>query len=128
MQRVILLIISLFFASPVFSNEADHILNFNNGEVKALINWKVGPFNEKESVMEVQLKSNQELLPTPLKVSLFMPTMGHGSSPTKVDKIPGTNSFRVSKVYFSMPGTWEVRVGLKASNGAWETQAFSINI
>jgi hypothetical protein len=39
-----------------------------------------------------------------------------------------TNQFRVSKVYFTMPGLWEVRLTLISSDGQKETKTFSVNI
>lgn len=47
-----------------------------------------------------------------LKVVLWMPDMGHGSSPIKLEKI-GVGTYRASNAFFSMPGTWEIRFQLK---------------
>lgn len=44
-------------------------------------------------------------------VSLWMPSMNHGSRPTEVAAIDSKN-FLVSKVFFSMPGDWVVRIWL----------------
>lgn len=47
-----------------------------------------------------------------LKAVLWMPDMGHGSSPTRVAQgAPG--QFSVSQVYFSMGGFWEIRLQLR---------------
>lgn len=54
-----------------------------------------------------------------LAVVLWMPSMGHGSSPTKVEPLldaSGTalsGQYGVKQVYFSMDGDWEVRFQLK---------------
>lgn len=62
------------------------------------------------------------------KVDLFMPDMGHGSSPpvvSKLDeipkgfKIPSTQAsdygcFNISKIEMFMPGIWQVRVFYKS--------------
>lgn len=45
-------------------------------------------------------------------VQLFMPSMGHGSSPTQVQKI-SVGIYKVTNVYFSMPGNWDIRIQLK---------------
>lgn len=51
-------------------------------------------------------------------IDLWMPSMGHGSSPVKVSRIAGKTGkplagrFRVSDIYFVMPGSWEIRVKL----------------
>jgi len=55
-------------------------------------------------------------------VKLWMPDMGHGSSPVKTEKtldsgggvIPGV--YEATKIFFVMPGHWEIWVQLK--NGA----------
>lgn len=45
------------------------------------------------------------------KVLLWMPGMGHGSSPTVVQKLD-TGTYLASKVYFVMPGDWEIKIQL----------------
>lgn len=45
-------------------------------------------------------------------VQLWMPSMGHGSSPTKIEKLP-TDIYRVYDVFFVMPGEWDIRIQLK---------------
>ncbi|MNJ94871.1 hypothetical protein D3C87_125740 [compost metagenome] len=50
-----------------------------------------------------------------LSVVLWMPSMGHGSAPVKIEKLePGV--YRVHSVYFIMPGDWEIQVYLKNGN------------
>ena len=53
----------------------------------------------------------EKLAGASLKVILWMPSMGHGSSPTSVNKISDT-SFDVSNVHFIMGGYWEIRFEL----------------
>lgn len=48
-------------------------------------------------------------------VSLWMPSMGHGSTPTETVRID-IGTYRTSKVNFIMPGDWEIRIQVK--NGA----------
>lgn len=45
-------------------------------------------------------------------VSLWMPSMGHGSSPVKIS-IDANNVFRITEVYFIMPGDWQIVIQLK---------------
>jgi len=47
-------------------------------------------------------------------VILWMPSMGHGSSPVKIEKI-ATGYYRVSRVYFIMPGDWDLIIRFKNS-------------
>ena len=39
---------------------------------------------------------------------LWMPSMGHGSSPTRVERLD-TGTYRASEVFFVMPGEWELK-------------------
>lgn len=48
-------------------------------------------------------------------VVLWMPAMGHGSSPVSVEKID-TGTYRASNVFFSMHGEWEIRLQAKEGN------------
>jgi hypothetical protein len=64
---------------------------------------------------------------TPVAVSLFMPKMGHGSSPVTIDSL-GLARFRVSKAYFVMPGQWEIRIAIEDNNDHQETAAYSVTI
>jgi hypothetical protein len=50
-----------------------------------------------------------------LTAQLWMPAMGHGGPRVQVDSC-GTGCFNLSKIYFIMPGTWEIR--LKALDSA----------
>lgn len=42
------------------------------------------------------------------KVILWMPSMGHGSTPTKTTRIT-QGHYRSEKVFFIMPGTWQIQ-------------------
>lgn len=82
------------------------------------IDWKVGPELGESRFF---LKSwNNALgtfsgpyvdLPYELKVVLWMPAMGHGSSPTKITK-SNSGEYDVSSVYFIMNGKWDIKVQL----------------
>lgn len=49
---------------------------------------------------------------TELNVVLWMPSMGHGSSPVNLNEIKD-GAYRASDVFFIMPGEWEIRYQLK---------------
>lgn len=69
-----------------------------------------------------------------IEVVLWMPSMGHGSGPTHVERavdaqgniVPGT--FNVRNIYFIMGGEWEVRVILTDVTGYKETKAFKVTL
>jgi hypothetical protein len=48
-------------------------------------------------------------------VLLFMPAMGHGSSPVTVERLD-VGTYRASQVFFSMKGLWEIHFQLKDGN------------
>lgn len=45
-------------------------------------------------------------------VVLWMPSMGHGSRPTKTEK-QADHRYRTSNVFFIMPGVWEIKFQIK---------------
>lgn len=56
-----------------------------------------------------------------IAVVLWMPSMGHGSSPVTVTKLD-TGTYRADRVFFTMPGDWEIRIQ-RIVNGAAVDQA-----
>jgi hypothetical protein len=69
-----------------------------------------------------------------VQVTLWMPSMNHGSAPTQVEQVLNSDGelqpgvFNVRNLYFIMPGDWEVRVTLTDSQGHVETQKFSLKL
>jgi hypothetical protein len=82
--------------------------------------WDTPPSKETKGVFYIEFYNPDDRsqfvdLQNNLEVELWMPSMGHGSAPVKVEKTnPG--QYRVSEVFFVMPGDWEIRFKLK--NGA----------
>lgn len=54
-------------------------------------------------------------LPGDIAVVLWMPSMGHGSSPVTVEKLD-VGTYRASRVFFSMKGDWDLRFQLKVGD------------
>lgn len=80
-------------------------------------NWKQK--NEGEQLGIIELKFYAQETPQTyvdpdlnIAVVLWMPSMGHGSTPTEVVKIK-TGEYEAREVYFIMPGEWEIRIQLK---------------
>ena len=65
-------------------------------------------------------------LPGKLAVVLWMPAMGHGSSPVTIDRID-VGTYRASKVFFTMKGDWEIRFQLKDGNAINDEATLQIN-
>jgi len=113
------------FAAPVS-------LEFAQGAAKAELAWAVGPQSPEESVLLLTWRDAKGAViaaPGAFKVSLFMPGMGHGSAPTQVEPAREANgAYRISRVYFTMGGDWEIRVKLKTASGQEETQSLKLNV
>lgn len=80
------------------------------GDVEAKFEWKKGPVIGEESRIRIVITDASGLpavLDGELKVKLWMPSMGHGSSPVKISKT-GEGVYEVSEVYFIMAGEWEI--------------------
>ncbi len=50
-----------------------------------------------------------------VEVVLWMPSMGHGSSPVTVVQLD-VGTYRASNVFFIMKGDWEIRIQVKDGN------------
>ena len=74
-------------------------------------------------------KQNNLASDLPLDFSLFlwMPSMGHGSSPVTLKKI-ATGVYDISDVYFIMDGDWQIRVQLKNASTIIEEMDFEYTI
>jgi hypothetical protein len=96
------------------------------------------PMINQEEVLFLEAKDPKTHQTTELndkiEVVLWMPSMGHGSAPTQVERvvdaqgtvIPGT--FKVKNIYFIMGGDWEVQVTLTDADGNQETNSFAVKI
>ena len=70
----------------------------------------------------------------PVAVKLWMPSMGHGSSPVKVAPLKSSTGstlpgeYEVSEVYFVMPGAWEIWVQLKQGSKVLDQAKIEIKL
>jgi hypothetical protein len=64
--------------------------------------------------------------PQALSVHLWMPSMGHGSSPVTITRLD-VGTYLIEEVYFSMPGVWEIQIQLKDENGAIDATAIPVH-
>ena len=63
-------------------------------------------------------RAGAPLVDASISVQPFMPDHGHGSpSPAVVESL-GEGRYRLSPLNFSMPGLWEVRLGVTPAGGA----------
>lgn len=70
--------------------------------------WIDGPHLKKQSEFRIHFLET----PPSFEVELYMPSMGHGSVPTKIEPLDDL-TFRVFNVFFIMAGSWEIRIRQK---------------
>lgn len=102
--------------------EAPCELSLKSAQLCLHLQWLKKPNSTEYSHFQIQFKklnSTESLSPeelnqifSELAVVLWMPSMGHGSTPVKLfHKSPGV--IDVENVFFIMPGDWEIRIQLK---------------
>ena len=60
-------------------------------------------------------------------IVLWMPSMGHGSSPVTIERID-VGRFRASEIFFIMPGAWDIRYQLKSGSDVVEEHIQKITL
>lgn len=125
------------FAQADMSTQ-DFRLAFHQGTLVADCSWIQGPLIMDESLLKVEWKNGRDGSavepPGPFAVSLFMPSMSHGSAPTQLQRfldgsgapLPGV--YRVSNLYFMMKGDWQIRFELKSPDHSKEIQTFQLHL
>lgn len=83
------------------------------------------PINQEINSATTQEIATQ-LLPK-LSVILWMPSMGHGSVPVKLEA-SSASTIKVTNVFFIMPGDWEIRIQLKEGNEIYDQIIYSLFI
>lgn len=99
---------------------SDCQVRFHESKACLLWSWEKTPTTTEMGVLSFKIVRANLLDDSPLPVDfagdwsviLWMPSMGHGSTPTRVERLD-VGSFRVSSVFFIMPGDWEIRFQLK---------------
>ena len=81
----------------------------------ASITWESEPTESTKGVFLLKFTNVAGAATAPAQavgVKLWMPAMGHGSSPIQLAAV-SAGVYRVSDVYFVMAGRWEIHVQLK---------------
>lgn len=139
MKVIVLAALSLFFSATGFAHpgHGGH-LTFLGGQLHAHLSWADGPNDGEESRMRLEWRdgATHSLVEPGLsfEVMLWMPSMGHGSAPTQIQRVLDAQGqvvagvYEVTNMYFLMPGDWDVRVSLKGRDGQVETKTWSIMV
>jgi hypothetical protein len=88
-----------------------------------MMNWEVYPTEEKVgSFVFKTYRPNLgdgspivENIAETIEVELWMPSMGHGSTPITVEQLD-IGTYRANRVFFIMGGDWEIRFRLKVGS------------
>ncbi|WP_413287973.1 FixH family protein [Bdellovibrio sp. HCB337] len=115
---------------PVTEDMASCDLSFPKSTLCASFNWEKKPTETDAGSFVLEFHGDLDPsqfvdLIVPLHVVLWMPSMGHGSSPVTIDHL-GMGQYRVSKVFFSMRGEWEIRIQLKRGDAVVEQAVTSV--
>ena len=93
-------------------------IELKESKLCASFTWDTRPtFEKPEGVFVLEFHGDDDSsqfvdLIHPLEVVLWMPSMGHGSSPVTIEHL-GMGQYRVSKVNFIMRGDWDIQIRLK---------------
>lgn len=107
-------------------------LYFQEENLCLSMKWNKFPTQEETGtfVMKFFEETSPEVAVTPHytpAVILWMPSMGHGSSPVTIKQLTD-NTYEVSDVYFIMLGEWDIRFQLKNDNDVIEEQIQKITL
>lgn len=113
-------------------------LTFAEDTVHAHAMWKSGPSTSNESLLKIEWKNGSSHSPTEppgtFEISLWMPSMRHGSAPTQIQRVLDTQGlpligvYEISNMYFTMGGDWDVNVTLIYPDQSKETKIIKINL
>lgn len=96
---------------------------FLNSGYCLLWHWEKKPTSSQAGSLIFKIVRANALDDSPVPVDqnwlpilvLWMPSMGHGSTPTSVQRVD-VGSYRATNVFFIMPGEWELKFQLKDAN------------
>ena len=121
-------------AVPRESGDLLQELQFRKTEYYLAIEWPYPPRTGRNKfLLKSWQKSRGTLngpyqdLPMNLAVTLWMPSMGFGSSPVKLKKT-AVGEYEVSDVYFITSGKWEVRLQLLNAGKVYDEVVLHYNL
>jgi len=113
-------------------------LAFKQNTLHIHASFPAAPVVGKEALIVLEAKNaktHQAIdLTDNIEVDLWMPSMGHGSAPTQIERAMDddgnilTGVFNVRNAYFIMGGDWDVRVTLTDAQGLQETKTFKVSL
>lgn len=129
---VLLTVCGVSNANPMLSES--EVLAFKKTNSSFVISWVDGPKRGMSKFIMKTWKNDlgtmngpYQDLPKSLNVFIWMPSMGHGSSPVRLKKI-NDGEYEVSDVNFIMGGKWEVKFQLKDGSHVFDETVVSLSI
>ncbi len=120
-------------SNPTSEKFSDCNLRFKKLDYCVVWAWEQKPVGRGTGALIFKiLRANlldQSSMPAEIKdaaVVLWMPSMDHGSTRVKVNKVD-TGSFRATNVRFVMDGEWEIQFQIKDGNKVEDTAVAFIN-
>jgi len=95
-------------------------LRFPNTQICVKAQWASAPSSTRPGELAITLSPE---FPGVFSALLWMPSMGHGSAPVKIESLE-QGRYRLTNMYFIMPGDWDVRLFLKNAAGEVVDQLF----
>lgn len=97
--------------------------------------WESQPNTSEYSqlVFKIYRLSNFDATPIEIdpanlpKVVLWMPSMGHGSTPTEVERLD-VGAYRAKNVFFIMPGEWDIHFRFTNDVGTQDEATISLTL
>lgn len=113
----------------------DCSLTFSSSHLCLNFKWEKKPTEEATGSFIFKTFLQNKLDQTPVQydlgglpqVILWMPAMGHGSSPTTVERID-VGTYRVTGVYFVMPGEWQIRFQVREGEVVRDESVLTLSI
>ena len=104
-----LLCVNLLFSTPVFAEDhSENVCSVVDNRICGHLGYHWGiPTTSSEAQFLFHVMGGASEL-TDLKIDLWMESMGHGTSPVKLERV-GVNKYKVSEAFFIMEGEWLVR-------------------
>lgn len=104
-------------------NKADCSILFAESKNCLTWYWEKKPTSSQPGSLIFKIFRQNQFDQTPIEldtlqvpeVVLWMPGMGHGSSPTQTTLLD-VGTYRASNVFFIMPGQWEIRFSVKEND------------
>lgn len=107
-------------------------LLFSSEDICLKTNWIDKPSESTYGAMELTFtaKNDPSRFIDPVNspfILLWMPSMGHGSSPVTLERTD-VGRFKATEIFFIMPGPWEIRYQLKNGQNVVEEKIQNITI